>query len=98
MPSLRHDVSSMLEPSEPLKQDRTRKTPDLTPRELEVLQLLSSGATNAQISGRLRISLKTTKNHLVAIYQKLGVSNRTQALSKAVSTGLVHIQDYSRID
>ena len=64
----------------------------LTQRELEVLQLLAEGATNSEISLRLYISQKTTKNHLAAIFQKLDVTNRTQALVRAVVMGLVSIE------
>jgi two-component system response regulator DegU len=59
---------------------------------LEVLQLLAEGATNSEISGRLFISPKTTKNHLAAIFQKLDVTNRTHALVRAVVMGLVTIE------
>jgi DNA-binding NarL/FixJ family response regulator len=64
----------------------------LTQRELEVLQLLAEGATNGEISQRLYISPKTTKNHLAAIFQKLAVTNRTHALVRAVVMGLVTIE------
>ncbi len=64
----------------------------LTQRELEVLQLLAEGATNGEISQRLYISPKTAKNHLAAIFQKLDVTNRTQALVRAVVMGLVNIE------
>jgi DNA-binding CsgD family transcriptional regulator len=64
----------------------------LTQRELEVLQLLAEGATNGEISQRLYISPKTTKNHLAAIFQKLDVTNRTHALVRAVVMGLVTIE------
>ena len=64
----------------------------LTQRELEVLQLLTEGATNGEISQRLYISPKTTKNHLAAIFQKLDVTNRTHALVRAVVMGLVTIE------
>jgi DNA-binding NarL/FixJ family response regulator len=63
----------------------------LTQRELEVLQLLAEGSTNGEMSARLFISPKTTKNHLAAIFQKLDVTNRTQALVRAVVMGLVTI-------
>ena len=64
----------------------------LTQRELEVLQLLAEGSTNGEISQRLYISPKTTKNHLAAIFQKLDVTNRTHALVHAVVMGLVTIE------
>ncbi len=61
----------------------------LTRRELEVLQLLSEGRSNAEISRVLEIGSGTTKKHLVAIYQKLEVTNRTQAATKAMELQLV---------
>jgi DNA-binding NarL/FixJ family response regulator len=75
------------------RQDERQWGPwSLTQRELEVLQLLAEGATNGEISQRLYISPKTTKNHLAAIFQKLDVTNRTHALVRAVVMGLVTIE------
>jgi DNA-binding CsgD family transcriptional regulator len=51
----------------------------LTPRELEVLHLISSGMTNAKAARQLDISIHAVKFHLAAIYSRLGVSNRTEA-------------------
>jgi DNA-binding NarL/FixJ family response regulator len=89
--------ASVVRPS-PLPLDARRKCDNkqwgpwsLTQRELEVIQLLAEGTTNSEISERLFISPKTTKNHLAAIFQKLDVTNRTQALVRAVSMGLVSI-------
>ncbi len=67
-------------PAERREDDRQWGPWSLTQRELEVLQLLAEGATNGEISQRLYISPKTTKNHLAAIFQKLDVTNRTHAL------------------
>jgi DNA-binding NarL/FixJ family response regulator len=58
----------------------------LTPREREVLQLLTEGATNQEISRRLLISEKTVKAHLAGLFRKLDVQNRTQAALFAVGT------------
>ena len=74
------------------QEDRQWGPWSLTQRELEVLQLLAEGATNGEISQRLYISPKTTKNHLAAIFQKLDVTNRTHALVRAVVMGLVTIE------
>ncbi len=74
------------------REDRQWGPWSLTQRELEVLQLLAEGATNGEISQRLYISPKTTKNHLAAIFQKLDVTNRTHALVRAVVMGLVTIE------
>lgn len=57
----------------------------LTPRESDVLQLISQGMTNRRIARRLCISEKTVKNHLSAIYAKIGVTGRTQAALYAVT-------------
>lgn len=55
----------------------------LTPREIEILELLSGGATNRQLARRLFISEATVKTHLVHIFDKLGADNRTQAIERA---------------
>ena len=51
----------------------------LTPRELEVLQMISSGLTNAEAARRLDLSVHGIKFHLTEIYRRLGVTNRTEA-------------------
>ena len=51
----------------------------LTPRELEVLQMIAFGMTNAEAARRLHLSVHAIKFHLAAIYRRLGVSNRTEA-------------------
>ncbi|WP_342357787.1 response regulator transcription factor [Nesterenkonia sp. AY15] len=55
----------------------------LTPREIEILQQLATGATNRDLARVLFISEATVKTHLVHIYDKLGVENRTQAIDRA---------------
>ena len=51
----------------------------LTPRELEVLQLVAAGMTNAQAARSLELSVHAIKFHLAEIYRRLGVTNRTEA-------------------
>ncbi|MBF0372999.1 MAG: response regulator transcription factor, partial [Alphaproteobacteria bacterium] len=53
----------------------------LTPRERELLSALAGGLTNQQMAGQLDISLNTVKFHLKNLYDKLGVSNRAQAVA-----------------
>lgn len=55
----------------------------LSAREIEILQALKTGASNRQIADQLFISLATVKTHLIHIYEKLGVDNRTAAVQQA---------------
>ena len=57
----------------------TDGTPQLTPREVEVLRLVVKGLANKQIARRLGISERTVKAHLTSTFQRIGVSDRTQA-------------------
>jgi len=60
----------------------------LSSREREVLALIATGATNAEIAGRLFLSPHTVKEHTSALYRKLGVRNRAQAVQRAQRIGL----------
>ena len=55
----------------------------LSEREIELLQALQTGASNREIAERLFISQATVKTHLIHIYSKLGVDNRTAAVDTA---------------
>jgi DNA-binding NarL/FixJ family response regulator len=59
----------------------------LSPRELEVLQLVARGDSNLEIAAQLGISDQTVKNHITSILHKLGVPNRTRAVIYAVRQG-----------
>jgi NarL family two-component system response regulator YdfI len=61
----------------------------LTPREREVLQMISAGLGNKEIAGRLSISEHTVKFHVASILGKLGASSRTEAVSIGIRHGLV---------
>ena len=61
----------------------------LTPREIQVLELLAEGLPNKAIAGRLRISDQTVKFHVSSISGKLGAANRTDAVRRAVRRGLI---------
>ena len=52
----------------------------LTPREMDVLAIPMTGKSNREIAADLDLSVGTVKSHLSAMYMKLGVSNRTQAV------------------
>ena len=63
---------------------------DLSPRQLEVLQLLVKGFTNKDIGVALGISYTSVKTHLEAIYKRLDVANRQEACSTAIQRGIVN--------
>lgn len=67
---------------------RSEAFPELTEREREVLDLIAQGLSNDEISGRLFISPKTTRNHVSNIFSKLQVSDRVQAALRARDAGL----------
>ena len=61
----------------------------LTPREVQVLELLAEGLSNKAIAQRLAISDQTVKFHVAAICGKFGAANRTDAVRRAVRRGLI---------
>lgn len=61
----------------------------LSAREIEVLQLVADGASNAEIARRLYVTDATVKSHLVHVFSKLGVASRTAAVSTARSLGVL---------
>jgi DNA-binding NarL/FixJ family response regulator len=68
---------------------RKEQMESLTPREVEVLRLLSQGQTNPQIARKLLVSRGTVKIHVQHIISKLGVSDRTQAAVRAIEAGIL---------
>ncbi|CAN5644816.1 hypothetical protein BH23CHL2_BH23CHL2_03510 [soil metagenome] len=60
----------------------------LTPREVEVLQLVADGLTDAEVAERLFVSPRTVNSHLTSVYNKLGVNSRVEAARFAVEQGL----------
>ncbi|MDH2387433.1 response regulator transcription factor [Streptomyces sp. HNM0663] len=65
----------------------------LTPREREVLVLVAQGKSNRQVANSLGISEKTVKNHLSALFSKIGAADRTQAVVFGIRGGVVAISD-----
>ncbi len=61
----------------------------LTATEIKVMSLLGKGKSNKEIASELGCSVKTVKNHLNSIFQKLAVNNRTEAVVKAMEKGLI---------
>jgi DNA-binding NarL/FixJ family response regulator len=72
--------------------DESDADPDpLTPREIQVLELLAEGLSNKGIAGRLGISDQTVKFHVASLCGKLGARNRTDAVRLAIRRGVVAI-------
>jgi len=65
--------------------------PDLSARELEVLNLIVQGLSNKQIAFALTIAEHTVKNHVKSILNKLDVDDRTQAATAAIQRGIIHL-------
>lgn len=87
------DGTSVLAPSVAntlMNHVRTPSTPDIvSPRELEVLQLVAAGNTNREIAAHLFISEATVKTHLLNLYAKLDVPDRASAVAEAFRRGLL---------
>ena len=63
----------------------------LTPRELSTLRLMADGKSNKEIANALGISERTVKTHLGHLFEKLGVTSRTEAVKVATRRGLVRM-------
>jgi DNA-binding NarL/FixJ family response regulator len=63
--------------------DRTRRLEELTPREHEILQLMTQGMDNREIAGQLSIAYPTVRSHVRKVLEKLGARSRLEAVVKA---------------
>jgi DNA-binding NarL/FixJ family response regulator len=63
----------------------------LTPREHEILVMVSTGSTMQQVARRLEISPRTVETHVAKLYRKLGVRTRVQAVARAAQLGLIEL-------
>ena len=63
----------------------------LSAREIDVLMLVARGASNQDVAEKLYVSTATVKSHLIQIYQKLGVSDRTAAVTTAIERGIIRL-------
>lgn len=75
--------------------DRARRPAEeaLSAREIEVLELVAQGTSNKEIAGRLWISETTVKSHMIHIFGKLGVGDRTAAVTAAFKKGILRLEN-----
>jgi DNA-binding NarL/FixJ family response regulator len=76
-----------------MRQVRNPAEDPLSEREIEVLQLVSEGYNNREIAKQLHISQATVKSHLIHIFGKLGVSDRTAAVTSAFQRGILRLEN-----
>ncbi len=76
----------------PTEEQPTGTYTPLSPREMEILELVTRGASNKDIAQRLTISEQTVKNHMTAVLRKLRVDDRTQAAVYALRHGWVRLE------
>lgn len=69
--------------------------PALTPREIELLQLMAKGYNNKEISGRMEITVKSVETYKVRVMDKLGFRSRVQVIQFALHQGWLHVPDAS---
>ena len=86
-----HDGRRYLPPSVAAALAAQVPRPDLSARELQVLELIVRGLANKQIGYTLTIAEHTVKNHVKNILSKLGVQDRTQAATAAIQRGIIHL-------
>jgi LuxR family maltose regulon positive regulatory protein len=80
---------SQLPAEQPIPREQAAMVEPLSKRELEVMQLIATGASNAEIAQELFIAVGTVKNHVKNIYSKLNVHNRAHAIAQAREFGLI---------
>lgn len=92
-PSAAMEANAMHASLDQHEAEATARLAALTPQQFRVLSMLSAGLLNKQIAGELGVSEATIKAHVSAVMQKLGVSNRTQAVLLAQRLSLDQIAD-----
>jgi DNA-binding NarL/FixJ family response regulator len=90
--SVETELARLNQPAQTLV-ETTVTTPNLSPREREVLHLIADGATDARIAEQLSISRRTVSHHVASILEKLGVPNRTAAVAFALHGDLMRKQE-----
>jgi ATP/maltotriose-dependent transcriptional regulator MalT len=69
--------------------EKKRQRLSITPREMEILALITEGLSNREIAGKLYVSENTVKTHSSRVFEKLGARRRTQAVQRGKEFGLL---------
>ncbi len=85
------DLVAIAAPSRP-KASRSGESPRLSGRELEILEYLVDGWSNAEIASALKIGVRTVRFHLEGLYSKLGTNRRGEAVREGLRLGLVRFE------
>jgi DNA-binding NarL/FixJ family response regulator len=86
-----HSGQHALQPDVQVRLDERATRPSLTPREVQVTELISRGLRNKEIAAELRISEETVQVHVKSILAKLSVNDRTAAVNVALRRGIIHL-------
>lgn len=86
-----HGGGYCLPPDVAAKLAQRHALPVLTAREREILERIAGGRSNKEIAAQLNVAENTVKNHVHVILEKLGVQDRTQAVTKAIERGILHV-------
>ncbi len=92
-PSIARKVLNRFVPRPGRPQTEQRQEEALSDREMEVLRLATRGLSNQEIASALCLSIRTVQGHLGHIFNKLGVSSRTEAVVRALKEGWVSLDD-----
>jgi DNA-binding NarL/FixJ family response regulator len=86
-----HSVMAAMDEQQTHAEQWREPAPQLTPREMEMVQLMVDGLSDRQIADKLGVGYETARSHSKRLRQKLGASTRTQAASKLLKLGLARI-------
>jgi len=86
-----HSGRKFLPPLLAMLMETRQSQVELTTRELEILRLITQGLSNKQVAYTVGIATYTVNNHVKNILKKLGVSDRTQAATSAITRGIIHL-------
>ena len=92
-PVIARQLLKMFQPPRRIASSHSRNLENLTPRELEALQLLSRGFSNKEIADILSVSYPTVATFVKSIYRKLEVTSRSEAVYEATTLGLISMNN-----